>query len=105
LTTLQSSGIIANVDAELMLRERHAVSEESFVEMVVWRVPSPVAGSRHSFKYRLVFVVNGRCVLRYDNERGEGDHRHTGEEKIPYVFTAPQVLIDDFWNDVDKWRS
>jgi len=21
-----------------------------------------------------------------------------------YIFTSPEALIDDFWNDVKKWR-
>ena len=92
------------MDAELMLRECHILSENTFVEMVVWRLPSPRSGSRHSFKYRLAFVVNCECVLRYDNESGKGDHKHTGEVEIPYAFTTPQALLEDFWNDVDKWR-
>ncbi len=90
--------------AILVLKERHVVSEYSFVELVVWRLPLPVTGSRHSFKYRLSFVVNGRWVLRYDNEQAKGDHKHVGEEEIPYIFTTPQALIQDFWNDVDNWR-
>lgn len=49
-------------------------------------------------------VVDGRCVLRYDNEAGKGDHRHVGEDEIPYFFTTSQALLDDFWNDVDNWR-
>lgn len=92
------------MNAELMLNERHVVSEKAFVEMVVWRVPSPVSGSHHGFKYRLALVVDGRCVLRYDNEAGKGDHKHVGEVEIPYVFTTSQALLDDFWNDVDNWR-
>jgi hypothetical protein len=93
--------MITNMTTELMLKERHAVSEEAYVEMVVWRLTSPVAGSPHGFKYRLAFVVDGRCVLRYDNE---GDHKHMGEDESPYAFTTPQALLDDFWNDVDNRR-
>jgi hypothetical protein len=92
------------MNAELMLNERHILSEDAFVEMVVWRLPSRVTGSRHAFKYRLALVVNGRCVLRYDNEHGKGDHQHVGENDIPYVFTTPQALLVDFWNAVDNWR-
>lgn len=93
------------MNAELILKERHAVSEDAFVEMVVWRLPSPATGCHHGFKYRLALVVKGRCVLRYDNERGKGDHKHIGEEETPYTFTTPQALLNHFWNDVDKWRS
>ncbi len=87
-----------------MLNERHIVAENAFVEMVVWRLPSPPSGSRYSHKYRLALVVAGRCVLRYDNEAGKGDHKHEGEKETPYVFTTPQALLDDFWNEVDNWR-
>ena len=96
--------MMTNMTAELMLKERHTVSEEAYVELVVWRLASPVAGSQHDFKYRLAFVVNGRSVLQYDNERGKGDHKHIGEDEMPYTFTTPQTLLDDFWNDVDNWR-
>jgi hypothetical protein len=53
----------------------------------------------------MMATVDGRCVLRYDNEAGKGDHKHVGEDEIPYVFTTPEALLDDFWNEVDNWRS
>ena len=92
------------MNAELMLNERHIISEKSFVEIVVWRLPAPAMGRAHVFKYRLALVVEGRCILRYDNEQGKGDHRHFHGEENPYIFTNPQALLDDFWNDVDNWR-
>ena len=64
--------------------------------IVVWQVPHPVVGS-HTFKYRLVFVVDGVCVLRYDNETGKGDHKHRDEVEIPDEFTSPAQLLADFW--------
>jgi hypothetical protein len=51
----------------------------------------------------LVYVVAGQCVIRYDNEAGKGDHKHTGAVATPYVFTMPAKLLADFWFDVDKW--
>ena len=87
-----------------MLRERHPISEVAFVEMVVWRLSSPLPGCSHAFKYRLALVVNGTCVLRYDNETGKGDHRHVGKEQQPYSFTTPEALLDDFWADAARWR-
>jgi hypothetical protein len=92
------------MNAKLMLNERDIVSEDSFVEMVVWSLTSPLFGSHHYFKYRLALVVNGRCVLRYDNEPGKADHKHIGDEEFLYLFTTPKALLDDFWNDVDNWR-
>jgi len=87
-----------------MLNERHILSENAFVEMVVWSLSSPLSKSHHGFKYRLALVVNGNCVLRYDNEAGKGDHKHIGEDEITYTFTTSKALLEDFWNDVDNWR-
>lgn len=90
--------------AELILKDRHIISETSFVELIVWRLPTPLSGSRHNFKYRLAFIVESVCVLRYDNETGKGDHKHIGDKEMPYEFTTPKILIQDFWKDVDDWR-
>jgi Family of unknown function (DUF6516) len=84
--------------AELVLNERHILSENAFVELVVWPLSLPSSGSHHTFKYRLALIVNGTCVLRYDNETGKGDHKHAGGDIIPYVFTTPKALIEDFWS-------
>ena len=91
--------------AELLLRERQVVADAAFVEMVIWRVPKSVPGSKHEFKYRLAFVVDGVCVIRYDNETGKGDHKHLGLIESPYRFTTPEKLLASFWADVDQWRS
>lgn len=90
--------------AQLMLRERRVVSDSRFIELVVWQLPAPVPGSAHDFKYRLAFVVEGVCVLRFDNETGKGDHMHIGNTELPYAFTDVQQLLSDFWNTVEKWR-
>lgn len=89
--------------AEPLINERHVLDEVTFVEIVVWRVPQPVRGSSHRFKYRLALVCDNVCVLRYDNEAGKGDHRHQGASETPYAFTKPERLLADFWADVDRW--
>ena len=92
------------MDARLLLNERHTISETAFVELVVWHLPLPLQGSCQRFKYRLALVVSGSCVLRYDNEPGKGDHKHSGQDENTYIFLTPKALLDDFWNDVDTWR-
>jgi hypothetical protein len=89
------------MNADLLLRERVEVDDISFAELVVWRLPATQPGSAHSFKYRLAYVVDGVCVLRYDNEAGKGDHRHLGEVEMAYRFTTIEQLMDDFWQDVE----
>ena len=79
-----------------LIRRRVVLAPDAFAEIAVWRVPEPVPPSGHPFKYRLAYVVGGECVLRYDNERGKGDHRHYGDEESDYVFSDPDQLTRDF---------
>jgi hypothetical protein len=90
--------------ARLMLKERRVIADNAFAELIIWQLPQPIAGSMHPYKYRFALVVDGVCVLRYDNERGKGDHRHLGGMEELYNFTSPQNLLNDFWRDVDQWR-
>jgi len=91
--------------SELLLRDRVALGVDTFAELVVWRVSPPVAASRHGLKYRLALVVRGECRLRYDNERGEGDHVHEQGVEKPYTFTTAERLLADFWAAVDRELS
>jgi hypothetical protein len=91
-----------NMKAELLQRERLSFDEEAFVELVIWRLPQPAPGSAHPYKYRLAFIVNDECVLRYDNEAGKGDHRHTRTRQLTYVFDTPEKLVQDFLRDARR---
>ena len=93
---------MSNMPAELLLDERHVLGEMAFVELVVWRVPAPVRGSHHEYRYRLALVVDGECVLRYDNEAGKGDHRHVRDKEREYRFRDAGKLLADFWSDVEE---
>jgi hypothetical protein len=90
--------------AELLLRERLVFSRRAFVEIVVWRLPMPASGSHHGFKYRLAYVANDRCVIRFDNEAGKGDHVHIEKAERSYAFTNLEALQADFWQAVAKRR-
>ena len=87
-----------------LLRQRIVLAENKFAELVLWRLTQPLAESEHTFKYRLADVVNGECVLRYDNEAGKGDHRHWGEKETEYTFSTPEKLLTDFQNDIERWN-
>ena len=95
---------MSNMKAIQLVRTRIAYSTSSFAELALWQVPVPVPGSSHAFKYRLAYVVDGVCVLRYDNEGGKGDHRHYGEIERGYAFTTPDRLIADFQTDIARWN-
>ena len=103
--TCRIVGTFANMKAELITRFRDIAEDGTGLEMVVWRVPDPVPPSEHRFKYRLVYVVAGRRVVGFDNERGKGDHKHVGDEERPYAFAGVDRLIDDFIQEVERWKS
>ncbi|MBI5437651.1 MAG: hypothetical protein HY936_01625 [Nitrosomonadales bacterium] len=87
--------------AKLLYREKRTYAG-GIIEIVVWRVPDPVPPSEHPFKYRLVFVRDGKRMAGYDNERGKGDHRHIGKTEMPYTFMDETQLLEDFWQDVKE---
>jgi hypothetical protein len=70
------------------------------IEIVIWRISAPVPPSKHPYKYRLVYVVDGKRIVGYDNERGKGDHKHIGGIEKPYRFVSPKRLVDDFMKDL-----
>lgn len=61
---------------------------------------SASAALRASLQIPLVYVVDGKRIVGYDNERGKGDHKHIDGTEKTYRFVNPQRLIDDFMKDV-----
>lgn len=94
----------AIMKAELLIRERVVYPDGALVELVVWRLATPTPPSTHRFKYRLAYVVGGRRVLGYDNERGKGDHRHFGGREKSFRFTSIEELLAAFASEVETLR-
>lgn len=90
--------------ARLLYEFKQRYDDSAIIEMVLWELPQPVAGSAHRYKYRLFYGFPGRRIVGYDNESGKGDHRHTGASKSRYVFVSPESLMADFLADVGKRR-
>ena len=88
--------------ATLLAHSKEVRDDGSIVEVVIWELPEPLAPSLHSYKYRLFYGWPGREVVRYDNERGKGDHRHVDGEEKSYVFVTVEQLLDDFEQDVQE---
>lgn len=87
-----------------ILDDRYPQGDNAFVAVRVFKVPARVPGSTHNMKYSLAYVVDGVCVLRFDNESGKGDHIHRGGREALYAFTSLEQLLADFWAAVDNWR-
>lgn len=92
------------MDAVSIARAKEVRDDGSIVEIVIWELPEALPPSTHRYKYRLYFGAGGVSRVRYDNERGKGDHRHMGNEQLDYVFTSIEQLLEDFRTDVEHWE-
>lgn len=93
------------MDAVLIAKAKEIRDDGSIVEFVIWSLPEPLVPSDHHFKYRLYYGAAGTCRVRYDNERGKGDHRHMGGREEAYHFTTLEQLLADFERDVNEWST
>jgi len=59
--------------AKILYRHREYFDDGAIMEVVIWRLPRPVPGSSHPYKYRLFYGYSGKRLIGYDNERGKGD--------------------------------
>ena len=91
--------------ARLITRYRNVFADGSLVELTVWNVSEPVPPSKHSYKYRLVYIVDGVRVIGFDNERGKGDHQHENDRESPYTFTSVDQQLGDFFAEVETWKT
>lgn len=95
----------AIMKAILLLRSKDVLSDGSILEMIVWRVPVPVVGSGHSFKFRLYYGRGGVREVNFENERGKGDHCHIDGIETAYKFVDVDTLVADFLAAVRERRK
>lgn len=93
------------MSARALIQVKEVRDDGTIVQMVVWALAQPVPPCLHRYKYRLFYGMPGECRIRYDNERGKGDHRHYGDMETPYVFTTLERLLADFQHDVEHWSA
>ena len=93
------------MEAELLFSDKYVYRDGAIREMVFWRLPEADQKRPHGLKYRLYYGYPGRCLVRYDNERGKGDHRHYGEYEEDYTWVSVQKLTSDFRADIEKLRG
>lgn len=93
------------MSARLLYRDKYIYADGAIREMVIWRLPEADTEWPHGLKYSLFYGHSGKCLVRYDNERGKGDHRHAGDQEEPYGFTSIEQLIQDFKADIERVRG
>jgi len=87
--------------AVLIFRKTELRPDGVKLDMVIWQLPHPTPDRPHGLKYRLWAGREGATLVRYDNERGKGDHRHTPAGECPYVWRGMVALVEDFLSDVE----
>jgi hypothetical protein len=58
----------------------------------------------HGVRYALTLHDRyGTRLLGFDNAHAyDHRHRHIRDKGVPYEFTSPQQLLEDFFNEVDR---
>ncbi|MEI6208501.1 MAG: DUF6516 family protein [Desulfuromonadales bacterium] len=88
--------------AKLLVHVKESVTG-GIIEVVIWLLHEPMPGCSHRLKYRLYYgAPGGECLIRYDNERGKGDHRHVQGKEESYNFSTVENLLNDFDHDVRR---
>jgi hypothetical protein len=105
LTTPKIDDINVIMDAIPIEQTKQRFDDGHILEIVIWKLPSPVPGSHHLFKYRLFYGYMGKRIVGFDNERGKGDHCHLDGVELPYTFLTPDKLVRDFKGEVANRRT
>ena len=74
------------------------------IEIKLWKV-APATDKPQGFKYSLVYIVDGKRAVGYDNGGRQGDHRHYGDRQEAYAFTDLRKLADDFIADIERYKE
>jgi hypothetical protein len=90
--------------AVLLFHDKGVTPDGFIVGMKIWRLPRADPERPHGLKYSLHFGRDGERLVGYDNERGEGDHRHFRGDERRYQFVTVEKLIADFLADVEAAR-
>lgn len=78
--------------AQLITRFKNVNPDGSILELVVWKLDTPVPPTEHGYKYRAVYVLNGQRIVGFDNERGKGDHCHMEGFEVPYTLIKQHLF-------------
>lgn len=89
------------IKAQIHTRIQQQFPDGSILSIVIWLLPDEITERPDGYKYRLNYSASdGGTVVRYDNERGKGDHKHVREIETAYEFESVEKLISDFFADV-----
>ncbi len=88
--------------AEPIFSSKFIYSDGAVREMILWKLPKKTISHPQGLKYRLHYgYPDGRTEVRYDNERGKGDHRHIKIKEESYRFIDVEALVSYFLSDIE----
>lgn len=90
--------------AELIRHDKAIDELNNIIEVKMWKLTKPTPDKSHGYKYSLVYVVEGKRIIGYDNAELRGDHRHIRETEKPYRFVSLKKLAGDFYKDIEKYK-
>lgn len=93
------------MSAKLIFKDKYIYKDGAIREMVLWQLPIISNERPHGLKYRLYYGYPGKCLVRYDNEQGKGDHRHYLEQEQNYPWVSVEQLAVDFKSDIERLRG
>ena len=91
------------IQARLLFHEKVVRADGTIIELIIWRLPRATPDRSHGLKYRLYCGRGRKCLVRYDNESGKGDHRHVEGREEPYRFISVAKLRRDFETDIRNY--
>ncbi|MDD5035670.1 MAG: hypothetical protein PHE55_13025 [Methylococcaceae bacterium] len=87
-----------------MLKERFVMDDKRFVELTLWPSMPLLSGQRNvqAIEYRLVFVVERKCALRYEGKIGKDGLKYLDGVEKSYSPMKPEDLLTDFRTNVKE---
>jgi hypothetical protein len=91
--------------AQLVRHDKVTDERGNTLEIKIWKLSRPSRDKPHAYRYSLAYIADGKRVVGYDNGEGKGDHRHyKGREEL-YQFSSIDKLLDDFYEDVRRFKK
>lgn len=92
------------MQSRLIVHDKVREADGGIIEVKIWSVPVSEE-KKHGFRYSLVYIKAGDCLLCYDNHTGKGDHRHYMGREDRYNFTTISKLLEDFYRDIRRLKD
>ena len=105
IDTVENYGQIDHMKAKRVFYDKAVLPAGEVVEMVIRQLPELSPERPHGLKYSLFYGLDGERIVGYDNERGKGDHKHSGSNETLCRFVSVEKLVADFLADVERAKN